>query len=131
MRLALALALLATSSAGLASQAGDKKPFEEPGAREEWQEDQPLRPGDKWIRVRMYVDKAGKPTKCRTIKSNIRSDSLRFQVCQAMMRDWHIEPVIENGVAVETSVERMMIMPGPATRAAEEAARKRAKAQRR
>lgn len=108
MSLTAALLLIAMPAAPAAAP-------KEPGALEEWQQVEGLRPGDMWMKMRIYVDRKGRPTKCRTIDSNIRKDETRWWVCNAMMADWKTQPIMENGVAVEGSVVRVMILPGRST----------------
>jgi hypothetical protein len=69
-----------------------------------------LRPGEQWMTVRMYLDKNGRPDKCRTIETNITSKDKRFWICQTMMHQWHTEPIMENGVAVKGSVVRRFVL---------------------
>ena len=99
-------------------------PKKEPGASEPWQQGMPLMSGDRWARLLIDVDSRGRPLKCRIAATNL-SDSMRFYACRAMLRDWRIEPIVRNGVAVPGTVERTLMMPGPARRRLEAKARKR------
>jgi len=115
-----ALALLAAASASAQSPATPK----EPGASEPWQQGMPLMSGDRWARLLIDVDAKGRPLKCRIAATNL-SDSMRFYACRAMLRDWRVQPIVRNGVAVPGTVERTLMMPGPARRRLEAKARKR------
>jgi hypothetical protein len=114
-----ALALLIATAA-----AAEPPAKREPGASEPWQEGMPLMSGDRWARLRIDVDGRGRPLKCRIAATNL-SEGLRFYACQAFLRDWHTEPLTRNGVAVPGTVERTLMMPGPARRRLEAKARKR------
>lgn len=114
------LALFAAAPA-LAQTPAPKK---EPGAPEPWQQGMPLMSGDRWARLLIDVDSRGRPLKCRIAATNL-SDSMRFYACRAMLRDWRVEPIVRNGVAVPGTVERTLMMPGPARRRLEAKARKR------
>jgi hypothetical protein len=113
------LALLAA-----AASAADPAAKREPGALEPWQEGMPLMSGDRWARLRIDVDARGRPLKCRIAATNL-SESLRFYACQAFLRDWRTDPLTKNGAAVPGTVERTLMMPGPARRRLEDKARKR------
>lgn len=122
MRMILsALVLLTLSVSASAAQPPAKR---EPGALEPWQEGMPLMSGDRWARLRIDVDSRGRPLKCRIAATNL-SESLRFYACRAFLRDWHTEPLMRDGVAVPGTVERTLMMPGPARRRLEAKARKR------
>lgn len=114
MNLLLGLLLLATAPASAAPEEA-KGASREPGSLEPWQNVDEIRPGDRWMKIRMDVDKKGRPLKCRVLSSNIRSSEQRFWMCNAMMSQWQVRPVMKDGVPIATSVERMMIMPGRAT----------------
>lgn len=120
-------ALLLLLAPAYATAAGPA-PKREPGALEPWQEGMPLMSGDRWARLRIDVDAKGRPLKCRIAASNL-SDSMRFYACRAMLRDWRIEPLTRDGVAVPGTVERTLMLPGPARRRLEAKARKRWRAQ--
>ena len=98
-------------------------PKKEPGTSEPWQEGMPLMSGDRWARLRIDIDARGRPLKCRIAVTNL-SESMRFYACRAFLRDWHTEPLMKDGVAVPGTVERTLMMPGPARRL-EAKARKR------
>lgn len=121
MRLIAAALLMVTAAS---TPAAEPAPKREPGALEPWQEGMPLMSGDRWARLRIDVDAKGRPLKCRIAATNL-SESMRFYACQAFLRDWHTEPLMRNGVAVAGTVERTLMMPGPARRRLEEKARKR------
>jgi hypothetical protein len=111
MKLPIAMLALAMP---LAAQAQDKKfvePGTQPGPNEEDYTDGIL-PGDQWARLRLDVDKKGRPTRCGIIATNIRNKERRFWACQAFMSDWHIEPIMKDGVAVPGTVTRMFVLIG-------------------
>ena len=108
--------------------AAEPSPKREPGALEPWQEGMPLMSGDRWARLHIDVDARGRPLKCRIAATNL-SESMRFYACQAFLRDWRTEPLTRNGVAVPGTVERTLMLPGPARRRLEEKARKRWRAE--
>jgi hypothetical protein len=121
MRLVLSAWLLLAVAPALAQAPAPNK---EPGALEPWQEGMPLMSGDRWARLLIDVDSRGRPLKCRIAATNL-SDSMRFYACQAMLRDWRVEPLIKHGVAVPGTVQRTLMMPGPARRRLEVKAHKR------
>jgi hypothetical protein len=121
MRLLMSALLLVAAAPAMAQGRAAPK---EPGASEPWQQGMPLMSGDRWARLLIDVDAKGRPLKCRIAATNL-SDSLRFYACQAMLRDWHIEPLTRNGLAVPRTVERTLMMPGPTRRRLEQKARKR------
>jgi hypothetical protein len=121
MRTVLAALLLLTAAA---TPAAEPSPKREAGAPEPWQEGMPLMSGDRWARLHIDVDAKGRPLKCRIAATNL-SESMRFYACQAFLRDWHVEPLVKDGVAVPGRVERTLMLPGPARRRLEEKARKR------
>jgi hypothetical protein len=84
----------------------------------------PLMSGDRWARLLIEIDSRGRPLKCRIAATNL-SESMRFYACRAMLRDWRVEPLTRNGVAVPGTMQRTLMMPGPARRRLEEKARKR------
>jgi hypothetical protein len=104
------------ATAGAASP-GDRKPFVEPGTRPDpanmaGEQRQGPRPDDKYADVRLDVDKHGRPTRCRIVRSDIPDPYTRLQVCQTFMEDWHIEPLIQDGKAVPQVVTRHMVLAG-------------------
>ena len=113
---ALVLAAVAVAAAGGAASAGDKKPFVEPGTRPDPANmagvPQGPRPDDKYADVRLEVDKHGRPSRCRIVRSNVPDPYTRLQICQTFMEDWHIEPLIQDGKAVPQVVTRHMVLAG-------------------
>ena len=111
MKLYLALILM-----GFATQAAaQKKPFVEPGTQpgpSDPKYTDGILPGDQWAVMRINVDERGQPTRCGIAKTNIRSKETRYWMCQAMLSDWHIEPIMRDGVAVPGTVTRRVVMPG-------------------
>ena len=89
------------------------KPFVEPGTQplpSDPHYPDEMRPGDHWADIQMKVDKKGQPTDCLVTKTDIKDKEQIFWICHAMMRDWHIQPVVENGLAVPGTVTRHFVM---------------------
>lgn len=96
-----------------APAAAEQKPFVEPGTQplpNETHYPDELRPGDQWADIQMKVDKKGQPSDCGVTKTNIKDKEKIFWICHAMMRDWHIQPIVENGVPVPGTVTRHFIL---------------------
>lgn len=96
-----------------APAAAEQKPFVEPGTQplpSDPHYPDEMRHGDHWADIQMKVDKKGQPTDCLVTKTDIRDKEKIFWLCHAMLRDWHIQPIVENGVAVAGTVTRHMVL---------------------
>src|ERR1700739_3836873 len=95
------------TACAIAGSAAAQKPFVEPGTQplpSDPHYTDEMRPGDHWADIQMKVDKKGQPTDYLVTKTDIRDKEKVFWLCHAIMRDWHIQPIVENGVPVPGTV---------------------------
>ena len=108
--------LLLLAAAAAAASSPPKKPFVEPGTRpnpeEVAGEPEGPRPDDRFADVRLEVDRHGRPTRCTIVRTSIRDGMTRIQICNSFMVDWHVEPKLENGIAVPQIVLRHVVLRG-------------------
>lgn len=85
----------------------------DPQNYEPWLADQELRPGDRWYRMVIDIDRHGRATRCRIRASNDRSRDRRFWTCRAFLNGaFETAPIMRDGVAVAGTIERTVVMPG-------------------
>jgi hypothetical protein len=110
------LGLFLVSAVPEAAESPESKSRNEKDELELWEfAAQKIRPGDRWIKVRIDIDEKGRPLKCGVIASNIRSKERRFWICLAVQKQWVTKPILKDGVPVATSVERTIVEPGRST----------------
>jgi hypothetical protein len=80
-------------------------------------------PGDEWAYLLIDLDAQGRPKNCRVGKHQYQPET-GFWMCRAMMEQAGFEPVMKNGMAIEGTVTRFMMLPGRQRQREEEAARK-------
>ena len=80
-------------------------------------------PGDQWAYLLVDLDTKGRPQNCRPGKHQYQPET-GFWMCRALMAQASFEPIMKDGVAVEGTVTRFMMLPGRLRQRADEAARK-------
>jgi hypothetical protein len=117
--------LAAAVAASLAGTADAAEPERRPGEPAPWETDIPTMSGDRWATLFIDIDRTGKALNCRIGRNNIANKDMRFYMCRAVLLDFRTDPIVRNGVAVPGTIERKIMMRGPAGRRAVEKARKR------
>jgi hypothetical protein len=75
-----------------------------------------LRPNDRWATMRVTIDKKGRPTACKVIKSNLRRPEDRWLFCHGMMGWWRTKPVLKDGEPVVATVVTTLVDPSRKSR---------------
>jgi hypothetical protein len=112
MRKSLIAILVVSLFGWSAAAASDKCPFHEEGTYP-WSATIPkIADGDLWAWVYLDLDKGGRPKRCYIGESNISGSETKSDLCRNFVAGWRATPLTKDGVSVEGTTRRLVVIIG-------------------